>query len=222
MKIIDVPQTGKCGLAVSFRGRNGLIRRQFVVPRNPQTLPQQEVRGTLANIAARFDSLTTAQQDAWSTAGAAYQTRATLGQSGPMTGLQLFVKINATLTLLGQAAVDSPPAVPQFPALAPQNLVITNTGGVVALKLTTPSDPGENTIVRGSKPVSAGIRAVPGVVMLGICPAPVLGSCDITALYTAEYGVPPVGKQVFVQCNQHVDGYQSLPMTFSAVVPATT
>ena len=58
--------------------------------------------------------------------------------------------------------------------------------------------------------------------MLGICPAPVLGASDITALYTAEYGVPPVGKRVFVQCNQFVDGYQSLPMTFSAVVPATT
>ena len=221
MKIIDVPQSGKFGLTVAYEGRNGLIRRAWVIPANPRTAAQSNVRTLFATEAARFRALTTAQQNAWNAAASEQLSRSRLGQSGPLTGLQLFVKINATLTLLGQAAVDSPPAVPQFPALAPQNLVITNTGGVVALKLTTPSDPGENTIVRGSKPVSAGIRAVPGVVMLGICPAPVLGSCDITALYTAEYGVPPVGKQVFVQCNQHVDGYQSLPMTFSAVVPAT-
>jgi len=41
-----------------------------------------------------------------------------------------------------------------FPDLAPTNLVITNTGGTIALKLTCPADPGENTIVRASVPVS--------------------------------------------------------------------
>jgi hypothetical protein len=221
MKIIDVPQSGKCGLTVAYEGRNGLIRRAWIVPANPRTMAQLNVRTAFATEAARFRALTTAQQDAWNTAASEQLSRTRLGQSGPLTGLQLFVKINTTLTLFGQAAVDAPPALPQFPALAPANLVITNVGGVVALKLTCPTDPGENTIVRGSKPLSSAVRSVPNVVVLGICPAPVLGSCDITALYTAEYGVPTVGKRVFVQCNQYLDGYQSLPVTFSAVVPAT-
>jgi hypothetical protein len=53
-------------------------------------------------------------------------------------------------------------------------------------------------------------------------PAPVQGSADITSLYTARYGVPPVGKKVYVQVNQFVDGWESLPVTFWAIVPAAS
>jgi len=42
----------------------------------------------------------------------------------------------------------APPDHPQFPDLAAQNLVITNTAGVIALRLTCATNPGENTIVR--------------------------------------------------------------------------
>ena len=69
-------------------------------------------------------------------AAGGYQSRSRLGQSGPLTGLQLFVRVNCKLSLLGQEHVDAPAAAPQFPDLAPQSLVITNTGGVVAVELT--------------------------------------------------------------------------------------
>ena len=58
MKIIDVPQTGKCGLTVTFPSRNGLIRRAWVVPSNPQSAEQLVVRGRLASMAAAYDALT--------------------------------------------------------------------------------------------------------------------------------------------------------------------
>ena len=92
-----------------------------------------------------------------------------LGQNGTLSGFQLFAKINCTLAQFGQDQVDAPPAQPQFPDLAPQGLVITNTAGVVALKLTCPTNPGENTIVRGSKPVSQG-RTCKDFRILGIVP----------------------------------------------------
>jgi hypothetical protein len=50
----------------------------------------------------------------------------------------------------------------------------------------------------------------------------VAGSADITALYTARYGVPTVAKKVYVQVNQFVDGWESMPVSFWAIVPATT
>ncbi len=40
--------------------------------------------------------------------------------------------------------------------VAVQNLVITNVGGLVALGLTCPGDPGDNTVVRASAPQSLG------------------------------------------------------------------
>ena len=62
MKIKDVPQTGKLGLTVTWPGRNGLIRRSLVTPRNPRTAKQQVVRQNLATQAAAYDQLTDAQQ----------------------------------------------------------------------------------------------------------------------------------------------------------------
>jgi hypothetical protein len=46
------------------------------------------------------------------------------------------------------------------------------------------------------------------------------GSADITGLYTARYGVPKAGTKVYVLVNQFVDGWESLPRTYSAIVPA--
>jgi len=118
--------------------------------------------------------------------------------------------------------VDAPPPQPQFPDLAPQSLTITNTAGVVALKLACPTNPGESTIIRASAPVNQGRETCDDFRVLGPCPVPADGSADITSLYTARYGVPPVAKKVYVRANQVVDGWESLPTTFWAIVPAST
>jgi hypothetical protein len=145
-----------------------------------------------------------------------------LGQSGSLSGFQLFTKINCTLAQFGQEQVDAPPARPQFPDLAPASLVLTNTGGVIALKLACPTSPGDNTIVRGSKPLSQGRETCRDYRILGTCPAAAQGSADITGIYTARYGVPPVGTKVYVRANQFVDGWESLPRSFWAIVPAAS
>ena len=43
---------------------------------------------------------------------------------------------------------------------------------------------------------------------------------DITSAYTGRFGVPAVGKRVFVSVNATVNGYQGIPLVFSARVPA--
>jgi hypothetical protein len=50
----------------------------------------------------------------------------------------------------------------------------------------------------------------------------VAGSSDITGLYTARYGVPKAATKVYVQVNQVVDGWESLPRIYSAIVPAAS
>ena len=89
MKIKDIPQVGKLGLTVTWPGRNGLIRRTLATPRNPRTAAQQVIRQSLATQAAAYDQLTDAQQEGWIAAAAQMQSKPTLGQSGPLTGLQL-------------------------------------------------------------------------------------------------------------------------------------
>jgi hypothetical protein len=220
MKIQDIPQVGKLGLTVTWHGRNGQLRRILAIPKNPRTDRQLEVRELLQQQARRFDALTDVQQDAWNVAAAGFHSTPSLGQSGPLTGLQLFVRVNCKLGLLGQDAVDVPPVAPQFPALAPQGLVITNTGGAVAVKLTCPTNPGQNTVLRASPPQNSAVRACRNFRIIGTCPVPTAGAADITGLYTAEFGAVPVGKRLFVQASTMVDGFESLPRQFQARVPA--
>jgi hypothetical protein len=126
---------------------------------------------------------------------------------------------NCKLDLLGQSAVDAPPTAPQFPALAPQGLVITNTDGLVAVKLACPTDPGKTTVLRAGPPRNSAVRACRNFRIIGTCPAPAQGSADITSLYVAEFGAVLVGKCLVVQASTMVDGFESLPRQFKARVP---
>ena len=222
MKILDIPQSGKRGLNVSQAGQFGQISRTLAIPSNPRSPSQMAVRAILTKVSARWRALQEPQRMAWVAAAKEVKSSSRLGQSGALSGFLLFTQINCTLAQFGQEQVDAPPARPLFPDLAPQGLVITNTAGVIALKLTCPTAPGSNTIIRGSPPVSQGRETYGNFRVLGTCPVPAQGSANITGLYTAQYGVPPVGTKVFLQVNQFVNGWADLPVSFWAIVPATT
>ena len=220
MKIIDVPQTGKLGLQVAFQSRYGLVRRMNAIPRQPNTYLQLAVRGRLTIAASGFDLLTEDQQDVWNSVAARYQTRATLGQSGPLTGLQLFVRINTNLAMFGNETVLVPPPFPVFTPLAPQNLNIVNTAGVVALRLTCPSSPGENTILSGCSAQRSGVRRVPQLKVMGTCPNAVQGTATITSLYGATFPLPVENERIFVSAYQMLNGWKGPASVFTALVPA--
>ncbi len=220
MKILDIPQSGKRGLTVSQHGAFGQISRALAIPSNPRTPAQMTVRNNLSKVSAAWRALQEAQRVAWVAAAKEVKSTTRLGQSGPLSGFLLFTKINCTLAQFGQEQVTAPPASPQFPDLAPQALLITNTAGVIAMKLTCPTSPGENTIVRASAPLSAGRQTCGNFRLLGTCPTPVQGSSDITSLYTARYGAPSAGKKVYVQVSQMIGGWEQVPVSFWAIVPA--
>jgi len=220
MKITDISLNGKDGSTVVCAGRYGLVSRRRVIPANPRTERQSEVRRNLAEQARRFGELTDAQREAWNAAAAMYQSQPRQGQSSPLTGLHLFIRVNCKLALFGLEPLNTPPLPPVFPELAPRELVITNTAGVVAVKLVCPADPGDNTVLRASPPRSAGVGICKEFRVIGMCPAPVAGFADITALYTARFGRPPVGRRIFLRASTMVSGFESLPLEFRARVPA--
>jgi hypothetical protein len=222
MKILDVPQTGKCGTTVTYPSRYGLCRRAYVIPSNPRTLEQLTVRSRLATFAIGYRSLTQAQQDAWSAAAATHRTRSSLGQDGPLTGLQLYVKINASLLAIGEDAVTDPPAYPAFAVMPISGLVITNAASVVAIKLTTTDAPADGAMLWAAAPQSSGTRRAVSMRLLGLLDSPVANEIIITSQYTDKYGVPAVGQRVFVQVNDNINGWEGPRLGFSAVVPAAS
>jgi len=222
MKVRDVPQTGKLGLTVTFPGRNGLIRRMKVTPRNPRTSAQQVIRQNLATQAAGYDQLTDVEQEAWIAAAAQIQSKPSLGQHGPLTGLQLFTKVNCALLAIGADPVTAPPAKSLLSPLPIDGLVITNTGGTIALKLHTTDSPADGTMLRACAPQNSGCRRGVGYRLLGTLGSPVNNYVTITSAYTGRFGVPAAGKRVFVSVNANVNGYEGIPLVFSARVPASS
>jgi hypothetical protein len=219
MKILDIPQSGKRGLNVSQKSRNGLVSRALVIPTQPETDAQLRIRSFLRSVASQWRGLTQEQRNAWTAEASAHQSKARLGQSGTLTGFQLYAKINCSLLNIGGAVVQAPPAEPVFGLLPVTGLVITNATGVITLKLTTSGAPPDGTMLWGAKPCSQGISTARGVVCLGTLDSPVNGAIDITATYTARYGSPAAGKKVFVKVNQNMNGWEDTPRQFWAIVP---
>jgi hypothetical protein len=219
MKISDIPQSGHLGTFITFKNRFGQVRRPYVWPTDPRTLAQQGVRDKFGRMSALWRTLTEEQRAAWRASALDHYSRARLGKSGPLTGLQLFVKINNSLAFLGLPPVMDPPTFPKFVDNPVGALTITNNGSVIALKLAILSAPPSYLLVSATAPGSVGASFPGRFVFIGLLPVPVAGVSDITALYVARYGIPPVGTRIFIQTTQQVNGWQSLPQRVTAVVP---
>jgi hypothetical protein len=219
MKILDIPQSGKSGNSVSVRTRYGQTRRPLIIPKDPRTPGQLRSRATLGHIAPRWRGLTDEQRAAWTAGGRKIRSRPRLGQCGPLTGCQFFTMINCNLASIGLDRVVLPPERARFGTNPVDELVITNTGGDIDLKLAVRGTPVPYTIVLGTAPCSAGISFAMHFVILGLLPAPKAGFSNIRKLYVDKFGVPPVGKRVFIRTRQQINGWADLPKQTTAVVP---
>ena len=219
-KIISPPQSGRVGNVVYVNSRYGQLVRQYVTPRNPKTELQQANRHNWGHVSSRWRGLDPAQRIAWCLAAADSYTVSRTGRRVALNGYNYFMRVNAARAHLGLGQLDLPPNVPTFNPNPVAELLVTNIGGDITMKVRVPSQPGQYTLVQGAAPVSAGVRCVQHFPLLGLLPAPVDGWSDITALYVARYGVPVVGTAVFIRTCQHTDGWTDLPKVASAFVPA--
>ena len=221
MKVISSPQSGQIGNIVYVNSRYGQLARQYVHPRNPRTPEQQRNRGNFGAVASRWRALTPDQRAAWSVAAANKFTVTHSGRQVALSGYSYFVSANSRRAELSLPQFDLPPAEPTFSPNPVAELAATNTGGTITLKLRVPSLPAQYTLVQGAAPVSTGIRCVQHFPFLGLLPPPTDGWSDITGLYVAYYGVPPVGTVIFIRTCQHIDGATDVPKMTSARFPAT-
>lgn len=220
MKILDVPQSGRLGTAVSYKTRSGQFRRRYVIPRDPRTQLQVSRRAALRRAAYLWGKLTDSQRAAWAAAAHGVRTRRRVNQSGALSGYLLFVKINCNLASLGLPTVADPPDAPRFGLSPVGQLTITDAKGGIALKLDLSGKTVQYIVLLGTKPRSAGVTYVDHFTILGLLPDPVRGVSDITDLYVGKFGVPRAGSRVFIRTLQQINGWEDLPKQTSAIVPA--
>ena len=141
------------------------------------------------------------------------------GRTPQRSGYLLFIKINSTLVYLGEPIRLTPPERPTFDANPVGELVATNTGSEVELKLSVPKAPDVRVLVLGTYPRSAGVTFAKHFTILGVLPPAEGGYSNITNLYVARYGVPPAGMRVFIRTRQVIDGWEDDPQQTSAIIP---
>jgi hypothetical protein len=220
MKISSIPKSGRKDSVVYLKTRHGNVVRAYVCPRNPRTPEQQAHRSNLLAVLRRWRTLGAEQHGAWRVAAANIDFATETGDRVRLNGYNFFTSLNTRRADLGLPQFDLPPAKPVFPPNPVAELVITNIGGEITVKLRVPSLPGQYTLVQGAKPVRSGVRCVQHFPFLGLLPPPIDGWSDITELYRARYGVPKVGKAIWIRTCQHIDGWIDVPKVVRARVPA--
>jgi hypothetical protein len=220
MKILDIPQSGRCGTFVSYRSRFGQCRRALVVPKNTLTAARERARRDFAYYARAWAAmLTEEQRDAWNLAGPKVQSEKRLGQSGPLTGQQHFQGISSARACIGRGMLLLPPEPVVFDPNPVRQLVITNDANGVRLFLKVSGPGTADIMVFGQAPCSRGRSKRRNVSYLGLPPAPEGGLIEITALYVARFGQPPPLTRVFIVTRQQKDGWQDHDLVTNAVVP---
>ena len=194
IRIIDIPQSGRCGSFVSVRTRYGQISRRRGVIRKSASPGPLRIRAIFALVVALWRSLNEEQRASWTPAGKQTSSRTRLGQSGKLPGYVLFMKLNTTLAYQGLPFALTPPERPSFAPNPVGDLVLTNTGGAADLKLSVTSAPATDILVFATAPRSAGV-AYPGhFTILGRLPAPEAGYSNFRKLYADRYGEPRPGR----------------------------
>ena len=187
---------------------------------DPRTPQQQGHRSNLRTVLRRWRTLSAEQRAAWCGVAAKHDFITETDRTMRLNGYNFFASLNTRRADLDLPQFDLPPAEPVFSPNPVAELVITNTGGRIALKLRVPSPPAQYTLVQGAVPVRTGVRFVQHFPFLGLLPPPTDGWSDITELYVARYGVPKAGTAIWILTCQHIDGFADVPRVSHARVPA--
>jgi hypothetical protein len=220
MKISSIPKAGRKGSVVYVNSRHGKVAREYVRPRNPRTPDQQGKRSNFGAVSKRWRTLTHGQRAAWRIAAANQYFVTETGRQVRLNCYHFFVRLNRRRADLDLPQFDLPPAEPVFSPNPVAELVATNVGGKITLKLRVPSPPAQYTLVQGAAPVRSGVRCVQHFPFLGLLPPPTDGWSDITDLYKARYGEPKPGRAIWIRTCQHIDGWTDVPKVVRARVPA--
>ncbi len=119
--------SGRVGGSIFANNRGGNYVKNFAVPVNPNTTPQQEVRSALSDLVVGWlDDLTDTQRAAWETYGENVAMTNRIGDTIFLTGQQHYIRSNSLLKRSGLTLVDDGPVVFEIPASDP-TLALTGT-----------------------------------------------------------------------------------------------
>lgn len=217
MKLLVPPQSGSQQGITASRNRFGQYIRTRAIPVNPNSGAQGIVRARLAANSAAWRTLTAAQRAGWSALGLSIVRSDSLGQSYSLQGNQAYASVNNNRLLCNLTPVADAPAIATPVALV--TATVTTTGSTLSIAFTaTPLSTATYLAVFASPQRSAG-RAFEGDFrFLMVSAAAAASPVNALAAYTAKFGAPVVGNQLFFSLVTVTLGFESGPLIVSKVV----
>ena len=182
------------------------------------TPDQLRAREEMRLLAAAWNSLTEEQREAWGAYARADRRGSRVGRTRRRSGRRAFFKANSRRLALKQELFTGPPESESCNPTPLVKLVITNLAGLISLKVYLVHERAEGLMVSSWHPCNPGAMVWDKFVRIGLLSASHRRMCDITKQYVAKFGVPPVGKKIFIRVQQMNDYSGSVFYTTSAIV----
>jgi hypothetical protein len=189
--------------------RYGSYIRNKTPPVQPRSEYQLNQRALFSAISASWRGLTPDQQAGWNAAASSKVFTITnrFGNSISLSGATLYNQFNLNLSLAGQSMITDVPAPIALPVLTFKALAVGDTGQVDAggiLANGVDTFDGFSFSVYSTTNLSTGKTFVSNLYRLlvsGVTPIPAsdAGLINVSDAFTARYGVPVTGSQIFMK-----------------------
>lgn len=220
MKILDIPRSGSIAGITSSHNRAGQYVRNRVSPTQPPgTGRRATVRGNFSSVSAFWNSLTAAQQDAWTSYADSHPITDTLGQSIKLTGHQMFISCGSSLLNVGESFQSTPPTSSYVYPLGNITPAFSIASGLSIAW--DGSNAADFVAAAVSRPRSSGTRFMKTFWQFSALAGDASPASLTTAAYAAQFGAPVAGQRVFYRltgCN--AEGVILPPTIGSMIVTA--
>jgi hypothetical protein len=153
----------------------------------------------------------------WNAFGQSFTVQNSLGTAIHLTGIQCYIKVNGVNTVVGDAVVSLPPALPSFTACSVTGVTAVSATPLIELQGAAPAS-GTKNMVFASPQLSAGVTFNGKYVYLQLADTFTSGAASIQAAYVSRYGDLISGKKIFVKIVQDQAGMQDNGTIFSCIV----
>ncbi len=217
MKFLAEPRSGSAAGTTSSRNRYGQYTRTRAIPVNPNSAAQGAARGRLSANAAFWRTLTANQRAGWEDLASQMVRSDALGSSYTLNGFGAFVSVNNNNLQAAVARVSDAPALVSPAGIDTATVTLTSAAFSIAFT-PTPLATGYKLLVYASPQRNAGRSYESDYRLIFVGSAATTSPANVLSAYTAKYGVPVTGNQVFLSLHAFVSGFRSGPLRVNQVV----
>jgi hypothetical protein len=151
---------GKLNGTVFARNRYSCYARNKVTPYNPQSPAQQYIRNIFAQLSKKWRNLTQDERDAWNRAVVEFIKTNIFGDKYKPSGINLFIRINMNLFLIGQPMITLPPVPVAVDYIRIIKIKLDINGNAIDLFIESKNGINHIPTVFVTRPLSPGITYV--------------------------------------------------------------